>query len=77
MPSFYALASQNVFMQLMLHLDTEIGSHSKCPRLMKFCGFAKWEPRFRAHLGSIHSDSSMCLDDEYIAPLIRDGTIGF
>ncbi|XP_076903898.1 F-box/FBD/LRR-repeat protein At1g13570-like [Bidens hawaiensis] len=48
--SYYALASQNILLQQMLTMDNEIGSHNKCPKLLKLSDFARWEPRFRAHL---------------------------
>lgn len=73
MAGYYALASQSMLMQHMLHLR----SHSKYPRLMKFSEFAKWEPRFRAHLGFVHSDCSRCLDDVYITPLLGNETSSY
>ena len=77
MAGMYALASQNMIMQQMLQMDNEIGSHTKCPKLMKFSDFAKWEPRFRAHLGSVHPECSSCLDELYTVPMIGDETTGY
>ena len=77
MAGMYALASQNMMMQQMMQMDNEIGSHTKCPKLMKFSDFAKWEPRFRAHLGSVHPECSSSLDVLYIVPMIGDETTGY
>ncbi|XP_076912303.1 single-strand DNA endonuclease 1-like [Bidens hawaiensis] len=75
--SYYALASQNALMQQMLTMDNEIGSHNKFPKLLKLSDFARWEPRFNAHLGSVHPSSVRFLDEVYAAPLVGSDNLGW
>lgn len=77
MASYYALASQNVMMQHFLTMENEIGSHNKCPKLLKLTGFARWEPRFQAHLGSLHPKCVWNLDHVYLPPQVGSATIGY
>lgn len=60
----------------MLPNDSEVGFHTKCPKLNKMCDFPKWKPRFKAHLGYVHLDCVQSLEHECVPIIMNSVTLG-